>query len=267
MSRTHHRRGLFASKKIVSFLLFTSLLVMILVLPAANAQTVPAWAGKLLLENSNITADPSMTAPEAQGLGHKFELLFSMNNAQDPQNSDNDVITLNTGPFPSALIGVAVRDMLPEVKVQTLTNQISLKYLFVPPRTCSGGSPRIQLYIDPGDGTSPHNAFGYVGNAPFGVGCISDGNWHFQDMTDTVPRWDLSQWFSRGAACDMTCTWTQVVAFFDTLVPNHVVLSGGLYDDSASFSPTAAGLSYYDLLTVENRTLENKEDTVQGPRQ
>jgi hypothetical protein len=63
----------------------------------------------------------------------------------------------------------------------------------------------------------------------------------------------------------MTDTWGQVVAFFDTLYPNHVVLSGGLYDDSASFSPLAPGQAYYDLLTVENRTLENRQDTVQGP--
>jgi len=42
--------------------------------PAANAQTVPSWIGQLFLRNSTITADPSLTAPEAQGLGQKFEL-------------------------------------------------------------------------------------------------------------------------------------------------------------------------------------------------
>lgn len=231
----------------------------------AQIQTVPSWVGNLLLQDSTITADPTMTAPEAQGLGQKFELLFSMVNAQDPQNSDNDVIALNTGPFPSAVIGVAVRNMLPGAKIETLTNQVSIKYLFMPTRTCSGGAPRIQLFIDPGNGTSPHNAFGYVGNAPFGAGCISDGNWHFQDMTDNVARWDLSQWFTRGATCDMTCTWAQVVAFFDTTFPNHVVLSGGVFDDACSFSAPACGQAFYDLLTVENRTLENRQDTVQGP--
>jgi len=234
---------------------------------AANAQipSVPSWVGNLFLENSTITADPALTAPEAQGLGQKFELLFAMTNDQDPQNIDNDTISLTTGAFPSDLIGVAVRNMLPGARVETFTNQLSLKYLFTPPRSCSGGSPRIQLFIDPGDGTPPHNAFGYVGNAAFGAGCISDGNWHFQDMTDTVPRWDLSQWLSKGAACDMTCTWSQVVAFFDTLVPNHVILSGGVYDDSCSFTPLACGKAYYDLVTVENRTLENRQGTVQGP--
>jgi hypothetical protein len=45
------------------------------------------------------------------------------------------------------------------------------------------------------------------------------------------------------------------------------VLSGGVYDDSCSFDSLACGKAYYDLLTVENRTLTNKEDTVQGPTQ
>ncbi len=275
MSPESHFRHLFDPRPGNRMLLFSmlALLMPVLVCTAANAQiqTVPSWVGNLLNENSTITADPTLTAPEAQGLGHKFELLFAMMNDQDPQNVDNDVISLTTGPFSAVppgnlAIGVAVRDMLPQVKIETLTNQISIKYLFIPPRTCSGGSPRIQLFIDPGDGTPPHNAFGYIGNAPFGTVCISDAMWHFQDMTDNVPRWDLSQWFTHGVpACDMTCTWTEVVAFFDTMVPNHVVLSGGVYDDSCSFDALACGKAYYDLLTVENRTLENRQDTVQGP--
>lgn len=98
----------------------------------AQIQTVPSWVGNLLLENSTITADPTLTAPEAQGLGQKFELLFAMMNNQDPQNPDNDVISVNTAPFGGNVIGVAVRNMLPGAKIETLTNQISLKYLFVP---------------------------------------------------------------------------------------------------------------------------------------
>lgn len=223
---------------------------------------IPSWIGHLVLGNSQTTADPTLTAPEAEGLGHKFELLFAMVNDQDPQNSDNDVISVVTTTAYPAGAGVAVRDMLPEVKIATLTNQINLKYLFVPPRTCIGGAPRIQLYIDPGDGTSPRNAFGYVGNLPFGGGCISDGNWHFQDMTDTVGRWDLSQFGG-----PMTDPWQAVVAFFNTQYPNHKVLSGGVYDDSCSFAPLGCGKAYYDLVTVENRTLENRQDTVPGPKQ
>jgi hypothetical protein len=223
---------------------------------------VPSWIGHLVMGYSQTMADPTLTAPEAQGLGLKFELLFAMTNDQDPQNSDNDVISVVTTTAYPAGVGVAVRDMLPQVKIATLTNQISLKYLFTTGRTCSGGSPRIQLYIDPGDGTSPHNAFGYVGNGGFGTGCISDANWHFQDMTDDVPfRWDITQ-FGGGYQ-----NWGGVVTFFNTTYPNHKVLSGGLYDDSCSFASTACGKAYYDLLTIENRTLENRQDTVQGPKQ
>src|SRR6266481_6895266 len=95
-----------------------SFIILVLVLtfpPAANAQTVPSWVGQLFLRNSTITADPSLTAPEAQGLGQKFELLYAMKNAQDPQNNDNDVISVLTTPGTTAApgaIGVAVRNML-----------------------------------------------------------------------------------------------------------------------------------------------------------
>ncbi len=192
-----------------------------------------------------------------------------MKNAQDPQNTDNDVISVFTTPGTFAApeaIGVAVRNMLPGAKIATLTNQISIKYYF-PARSCDGGSPRIQLFINPGDGTPPHNAFVYIGHGGFGTGCLT-GVWDFVDMTDNVPaRWDLTQ-FGGGYQ-----NWLGVVTFFNTKYPNHAVLSGGVYDDSCSvslsfspaFAPLSCGQAYYDLLTVENRTLENREDTVQGP--
>jgi len=235
-----------------------------------TAPAIPSWAGNLLLQNSTINADPTMTAPEAQGLGQKFELLFAMVNDQDAQNLDNDVISVFTTPAIPGGIGVAVRNMLPGAKVATLTDQINIKYFF-PSRSCAGGSPRIQLFVDPGDGTPPHNAFGYVGHSAFGTGCLT-GTWDLVDMAnllDPTPRWDLSQFLASGhpaAACDMTCSWSQVVAFFDTL-PNHVVHSGGVFDDSCSFAPLSCGQAFYDLLTIENRTLENRQDTVQGPTQ
>ena len=192
-----------------------------------------------------------------------------MKNAQDPQNTDNDVISVFTTPGTFAApgaIGVAARNMLPGAKIATLTNQISIKYYF-PARSCDGGSPRIQLFINPGDGTPPHNAFGYIGHGGFGTGCLT-GVWDFVDMTDNVlARWDLTQ-FGGGYQ-----NWLGVVTFFNAKYPNHVVLSGGVYDDSCSvslsfspaFAPLSCGQAYYDLLTVENRTLENREDSVQGP--
>ena len=194
-----------------------------------------------------------------------------MTNDQDPLNVNNDVISVLTTTAYPAGAGVAVRRLLPGTKIESLTDQINLKYLFPlsSGRTCSGGSPRIQLYIDPGDGTTPHNAFGYVGHGTFGTGCLT-GMWDFVDMAnpaDLMPRWDLSQWLARGAACNMTCTWAQVVAFFDTSVPNHVVLSGGVYDDSCSFDTLACGKAYYDLVSIGNLTLDNRQDTVLGSTQ
>jgi hypothetical protein len=152
----------------------------------------------------------------------------------------------------------------PSIKITALDHQINLKYFFpTAPRSCFGGSPRIQLAIDTdGDGNANGNAFGYVGHLPFGAGCIT-GEWDIIDMTDNVGRWDLSQ-FGGG----MTMTWDQAEAFITAGFPNHRVLSGSLVDDSCSFSPTdptlpsACGEAHYDLLTIENRTLENDQDSV-----
>jgi hypothetical protein len=260
-SYSHH---LLKMKVTSRLLLFSSMasLILAFVYSVANAQiqVVPSWVGNLLFQNSTITADPTLTAPEAQGLGRKFELLFAMMNDQDPLNSDNDVISVVTTSAYPAGIGVAVRNMLPGVKVATLTDQINLKYYF-PARSCAGGSPRIQLYINPGDGTLPRNAFGYVGHGGFGAGCLT-GVWDFIDMTDNVAaRWDITQ-FGGGYQ-----NWPGVVAFFNSVYPNHVVLSGGVYDDSCSFAPASCGKAYYDLVTIENRTLTNRQDTVPGPTQ
>lgn len=88
----------------------------------------------------------------------------------------------------------------------------------------------------------------------------------FSNLADPTPYWDLSQFVASGHpfACNMSCTWTQVVAAFAAF-PNNRVLSGGVYDDSCSFDALACGKAYYDLVTVENRTLTNRQDTVQGP--
>src|SRR5258707_11466545 len=163
-------RRLLGSRAVPRLLLLSTLTSLVLIavytIAYAQMQAVPSWVGHLLFGGSTITADPTLTAPEAQGLGQKFELLFSMVNAQDPQNGDNDVIALNTGAFPSNVIGVAVRNMLPKAKIETLTNQISLKYYFVGTSTCFCGSPRIQLFDGPSDGTLPGKDLRYVGVFP-----------------------------------------------------------------------------------------------------
>jgi hypothetical protein len=183
-----------------------------------------------------------------------------MKDDRDPQNLTNDVISvLTTTSFPAG-IGVAFRNTPPGFKIAALDHQINVKYYFPnPPRTCAGGSPRVQVRIDrDGDGISDGNAFGYVGHAPFGTGCIT-GEWDIIDMTDNIGRWDLSQ-FGGG----MTMTWDLAEAFITTTFPNHRVVSGSLVDDSCSFAPTSCGQAYYDLFTYENRTLEQDQDTVKN---
>ncbi|MGH7477310.1 MAG: hypothetical protein ACRELD_13640 [Longimicrobiales bacterium] len=227
---------------------------------AAGAQAdviseTPEWIGNLLNGSTHLTADGSSTQEELPGMGHKFELLFAMMDDQDPQNPTNDVISVTTA---ATVIGVAVRNLPPGIKITAFENQLNLKYFF-PARSCAGGSPRIQIAIDrDGDGTFDGNAFGYVGHAPFGTGCIT-AEWDIIDMTDQIGRWDLSQ-----LEGGMTMTWDQAETFVTTTYPEHRVLSGSLVDDSCGFAAGSCGEAYYDLVTVENRTLENDQDTVGG---
>ena len=227
-----------------------------------GTQGVPDWVGSLLSANTNLVSmsSPLSTQEELPGLGHKFELLFAMMDDDDPQNLTNDVISVFTTPVYPAGIGVAFRNTPPGFSISALDHQINLKYFFpTAPRTCSGGSPRVQVGIDrDGDGDFDANAFGYVGHAPFGTGCIT-GEWDTIDMTDNIGRWDLSQ-----LGGGMTMTWDQAEAFVMTVYPNHRVIYGSLVDDSCSFAPTSCGQAYYDLFTYENRTLEQDQDTVRN---
>ena len=49
---------------------------------------------------------------------------------------------------------------------------------------------------------------------------------------------------------------------FSAAFPNHRMLAGFLVEDSCGFLPTTCGKAYYDLVTIENRTLEIWQDTV-----
>jgi hypothetical protein len=214
---------------------------------------------KLPLSNTAMMGGPpASSAEELPGLGHKFELYFVMQDDKDPGNQTNDVISVLTTTAYPAGIGVALRKLEPGIKITALTNQLQLKYYFLT-RSCGGGSPRIQLAIDTdGDGNANGNAFGYIGHTGFGGGCLT-GVWDFIDMTDSVPaRWDLTQ-FGLGYH-----SWQTAVSAVTAAFPNHRVLTGSLVDDSCSFAPTSCGKAYYDLLTIENRTLENDQDTVHG---
>ncbi len=219
----------------------------------AYGQIVPSWVGSLLMGTDPLTgADPS-SPTVTDSIGFKFELFYTAADAADPQNPTNQVITMDTT---GGAIGVALRKLNPGINISTLTNQLQLKYFF-PARTCAGGSPRIQLAIDTdGDGASNGNAFGYVGHGGFGTGCLT-GVWDFVDLTDSVPaRWDLTQ-FGLGYH-----SWQTAVAAMNAMFPNHRVLRGSLVDDSGGFAPTAAGVAFYDLVTIGHRTLENWQDTV-----
>ena len=228
----------------------------------AQLTSTPDWIGQLLLSTTDLftLSSPATTQEELPGLGHKFELLFAMMDNHDPQNPTNDVISVFTTQSVPAGIGVAFRDTPPGFKIAALTNQIQLKYFF-PMRSCGGGSPRIQIAIDTdGDGASNGNAFGYVGHAGFGGGCVT-GAWDFVDMTDALPfRWDLTQ-FGLGFH-----NWQTAVTAITVAFPNHKVLSGSLVDDSCSFSAPSCGQAFYDLVTFENRTLEQDQDTVKNGR-
>lgn len=225
---------------------------------------VPDWIGLLLNGPTLLVADGASTQEELPGLGHKFKLFGVFMDDQDPQNPTNDVVSaFTTTAFPAGT-GGAIRNLPPGIKITALDHQINLKYFF-PTRTCQNGGPRIQLAID-GDGDGKfnqfaggpdQNAFGYVGHAPFGAGCIT-GEWDIMDMTDNIGRWDLSQ-----LGGGMTMTWDLAETFVTTTFPNHKVLSGSLVDDGcAGGGALACGQAYFDLVTIENRTLENDQDTV-----
>jgi hypothetical protein len=140
--------------------------------------------------------------------------------------------------------------------VHSFDGLISLDYRFTGSKTCGGGSPRIQLAVDTDDNGVPNgNAFGYLGTASFGGGCALPDRWTHEDFTDSVARWDLSQFGGSPAN-----TWAAVEAFF-SLQPHEQVLNGVLIEDACSFVPVNCGRTYYNTVKIGNLTLENWSDT------
>ncbi len=183
--------------------------------------------------------------------GSKFKFYGTAQNGQDPQNQWNDVVSVDTT---GGKVGGLQRKIGDHVKVESLTNELELKYYLVG-RTCGGGSPRLSIQISR-DGTDKNTGeiFGYVGpSGIFGGGCPM-GQWTYQDLSQT-PSWDLTQ-FGGGYGN----TWAQVVTFFDTTYPNHRVVAGYLDDDSSGFFAGDAGCAYYDLVSVGARTYTSHED-------
>jgi hypothetical protein len=194
-------------------------------------------------------ASPGQAEPGGNK-GHKFHLFGSAFDDIDPENATNEVIRVESSP---ASGGGAVRFFNPDTQVDDLDNQVQLKYLFEVGKDCTFafGTPRIQLAIDTdGDGDSNGNAFGYLGDKPFGGLC---GNaWRLEDMTNETPKWDLTQ-FGGG----FTTPWSTMETFFAAF-PNHEVLSGAIIEDT-SVATTLD--TYYDNVTLGNVTLNGHSDT------
>jgi len=239
--------------------------------PTLPTPTTLSAAGDVLTIGSNVFApDSASTQEELPGLGHKFQLFGVMMQDTDPENAvgkpggagggvgGNETISATTTPTTVAL---AYRQLGSGIKITALTNQLGFKYYFVGTRSCGGGSPRITLLIDSdGDGDSDFAAHGHV-NPPY-MGCPPD-KWVYQDLADDLPRWEVTPGGAvPGIPVFPFTPWKAFAAALTAAFPNHKVLAGFLVDDSCSFFPAACGKAYYDLVTIENRTLEIWQDTV-----
>jgi hypothetical protein len=192
-----------------------------------------------------------------------FLLGGTAQHAQDPENPANDVIRIST--VAPGSFGTVSRKL--NVKIMALDNQVEWKSYFVAPKTCVGGSPRMQLAIDlNGDGTSDGNAHGNFGPLPFGAGCVPNV-WTYQDLTDAAPRWDVTQLTGPGEiptplpgnVNPFLVPWD----LLETLVsafPRHLVCTGQLTDDTFGI-PGMSGFAYYDLISIGNETWNDRDDT------
>jgi len=218
----------------------------------------------VVLPDDPSTVDAEAMAPATQNppnfpKGGNFKLFGNAKDTVDPQNPYNEVISFDTTNANS--VAGAYRQFGDHVKIHMLDNMVELKYFYVG-RSCGGGSTRVQLGIDrDGDHKFDGNAFGYVGDKPFGGGCPS-GEWVYEDMTNNSMKWDISQ-----LGGGMTMSWDQMETFINSVYPNHNVLNFVLVDDSASFFPTDKGCAFFDLVSAGPRTLINHEDTADGGQQ
>ena len=228
--------------------------------------------GTLIIGNTVLQPDEAATAEELPGLGHKFELFGTMITDIDPENAvgnpgnsgggagGNEVISSTSTP---GSFGLAYRKLGNGIGIRALTNQINLKYYFVAPRTCNAGAPRVSLLIDSdGDGDSDFAAHGHV-FPPFYTGC-TPGRWATEDLTDEGLRWEVTPGGAvPGVPVFPFTPWDAFVPLVESAFPNHKVLAGFLVEDSCfAAGSLGCGKAYYDLLTIENRTLEIWQDAV-----
>jgi hypothetical protein len=227
------------------------------------------------LANTVLSSPPPPGAQEElPGLGHKFELIGAMMQDADPENpvgktggsgggvGGNEAISATMTPTTVAL---ALRRLPPGIKIAALDNQLGLKYFFVGTRTCGAGSPRMTLLVDSdGDGDFDFAAHGHVNAPMMFAGCPSN-KWVYENLTDDLPRWEVTGSTGPLMLPLLYNTWEILEQAVMTTFPNHRVYSGFLVEDSCSFAPTTCGKAYYDLVTIENRTLEIWQDTVRNP--
>jgi hypothetical protein len=229
--------------------------------------------GVLTIGTTVIQPDDAATAEGLPGIGHKFELFGVMVQDTDPENlvgksgnaggggGGNEVISATTTP---TTLAFAYRSLPPGINIKALTNQIGLKYYFAGLRSCYGGSPRVTLLVDSdGDGDTDFAAHGHV-NPPFYAGCVSN-KWKYEDLTDDLPRWEVTGASIPGIFPNVYLPWKTFAATIAAALPAHKVRAGFLLDgESCQFAPSPAtcGKAYYDLFTLENRTLEIWQDTV-----
>jgi hypothetical protein len=216
--------------------------------------------------------DPASTQEELPGLGHKFELLGVMVRDTDPENAAGNSGASGGGvggnegisaTMTSTSVALAFRSLPPGINIKALRNQLGLKYYFVFPRTCGGGSPRVTLLVDSdGDGTVDFAAHGHV-NPPAFTACVQN-MWAYEDLTDKLKRWEITPLMlgCGPVGAVTTCTWDELEMRITTAFPNHKIVAGFLVEDSCSFFLAACGKAHYDLVTIENRTLEIWQDTV-----
>jgi hypothetical protein len=198
---------------------------------------------------------PRVQAETGNPGGQQFKFFGSAEDAYDPDQPTNQCIVFETAAGGSTVAGVE-RTLKPGTKIANLDNQVQLKYYFEGTKQCIGGSPRIQLGVDcNGDGIRDWNAFGYVGDQPFG-GLCDMNQWVFEDMTNNVAKWDLAQ-----GGGGMTNTWDQMETFINMACPNHRIVNGVLVEDACSFQPLNCGVTFYDNVVIGDQTLDDHKDT------
>ena len=230
--------------------------------------------GVLTVGGVTYTPDEYASREELPGLGRKFELLGTMIKDIDPENAEghsgnsgggaggNEVISAFTTP---GALAFAWRQ-LGNIRITALTNQINLKYYFVAPKNCVAGGTRVVLFIDSdGDGDWDFSSNGHINPAGGFAGC-EQNKWVIEDLTDDLPRWEVTPGLTiPGLPTYPYAPWKLYAAAVMEAFPNHQVLAGFLLDgESCSPAPLAPGCgkAYFDLFTLENRTLEIWHDAV-----